>query len=83
MAKGSRWETEPAATPAPPPPKTPGSEGIAMPPAALELKDATIERNVLGHYYIVGYLPGDIRVAGWLHERPLGTATEGENGSPS
>lgn len=38
---------------------------------ALTLSNATIEKNALGHYYIVGFLPGDIRVAGWLHERPL------------
>lgn len=37
----------------------------------LQLSNATIEKNALGHYYIVGYLPGNVRVAGWLHERPL------------
>lgn len=48
----------------------------------LELSDAVIERNAVGHYYIVGYLPGGIRVAGWLHERPLPqNAKEGENGT--
>lgn len=96
MAEGSRWDR-----PAPPPPKTPGSETFAQPPASLatspslvaqadeeaadrlELRNAHIEKNCLGHYYIVGYLPGDIRVAGWLHERPLPIATEGENGSPA
>lgn len=49
----------------------------------LELRDAVIEKNAVGHYYIVGYLPGGIRVAGWLHERPLPTAKEGENGPPA
>ena len=55
-----------------------------MPPSAdpLRLSDAVIERNAVGHYYIVGYLPGGIRVAGWLHERPLPqNAKEGENGT--
>lgn len=47
----------------------------------LQLSDAVIQKNQVGHYYIVGYLPGGIRVAGWLHERPLPTAKEGENGT--
>ena len=69
--RGSRWDSEPG----PPPPKTLGSESVAMPPSAdpLRLSDAVIERNAVGHYYIVGYLPGGIRVAGWLHERPSQT----------
>ena len=36
----------------------------------LELKNAVIEKNAVGHYYIVGTL-GGTRVAGWLHERPI------------
>lgn len=47
----------------------------------LELTDAHILKNAVGHYYIVGYLPGGIRVAGWLHARPLPDAKEGENGT--
>ena len=54
----------------------------ARPPwPRLELTDAVIQKNAVGHYYIVGYLPGGIRVAGWLHERPLPDAKEGENGT--
>ena len=37
----------------------------------LELKNAVIEKNAVGHYYVVGELSGVGRVAGWLHERPL------------
>ena len=57
---------------------------VSRPPwPRLELRDAVIEKNAVGHYYIVGYLPGGIRVAGWLHERPLPDAKEGENGTPT
>ncbi len=74
MAKGSRLDSEAA----------PRSATLALagePQERLELSDAVIQKNALGHYYIVGYLPGGIRVAGWLHERPLPTAKEGENGT--
>ena len=79
MAEGSRWDRDlPVAdhdTGAP-------AEG-AVRADGLELTDAHIVKNAVGHYYIVGYLPGGIRVAGWLHERPLPTAKEGENGPPA
>lgn len=48
-------------------------------PDRLELRNAVIEKNCLGHYYVVGEMPGVGRVAGWLHERPI--AKEGENGT--
>lgn len=79
MAKGSRWDSEAA-------PRSATLELSEEPDAAherLELSDAVIQKNAVGHYYIVGYLPGGIRVAGWLHERPLPTAKEGENGPPA
>ena len=72
MAKGSRWESDGTAGL---PYEAAVASGILSGPQpegeALVLKGATIQRNVLGHYYIVGYLPGDVRVAGWLHERPI------------
>ena len=65
--RGSRWDSEPG----PPPPKTPGSESVAMPPSAdpLRLSDAR-HRAERGRPLLHRRLPpGGIRVAGWLHER--------------
>lgn len=66
MAKGSRWELETPVRASEVPYKSEHPEG-----EALVLKDVTLQKNLLGHYCIVGYLPGGVRVAGWLHERPL------------
>lgn len=61
---GSTWEG--AATPAALAAQTP-----EVADESVQLDRAVISKSCEGHYFLTAYLPGGIRVAGWLHERPL------------